>query len=224
MDKDTMVSAEAREETGTGAARKLRSKGWVPAIINDVDGNTRPIKVNKHDFELLLHRHSGESLLLDVKIGKEKALKTILKEVQHDPISGDVLHADFKEIVMTEKLRLTIPIELAGDPPGVEAGGNMEHLIRDLEVECLPTDIVESIVVDVSQLNIGDTVTVGDLDIDPKLSVITSESIAVVSVAAPRVEEEKEEEEEVEEGAEPEVIGEKERQETEKEEESGQTA
>jgi len=219
MDKDTIVSAQVREGTGTGAARRLRAEGWVPAVINDVDGNARSIKINRHDFELLLHHHSGESLLLDVQIGEEESRKTILKEVQHNPISGAVLHADFKEIVMTEKLRVTIPVELVGDAPGVEAGGILEHLIREVEIECLPMDIVESINVDVSQLNIGDSLTVGDLNIDPKLTMITSPAVAVASVAAPRVEQEKgegeegEEGEEAETGAEPEVIGAKEKEE-----------
>ena len=220
MDKDTTVSAQVREKTGTSVARKLRREGWVPAVINNVDGNARSIQINRHDFELLLHHHSGESLVLDVQIGEEEPRKTILKEVQHDPVSGAVLHADFKEILMTEKLRVTIPIELVGDAPGVEAGGILEHLIRELEIECLPIDIVDSINVDVSHLNIGDSLTVGELNIDPKLTVLTPPTVAVASLAAPRVEEEKVEEEEAgaETGAEPEVIGEKEREEAQKEE------
>jgi large subunit ribosomal protein L25 len=216
--KKTMVNAQPRVETGTSFARRLRGTGWVPAVINDVEGKARPIQINRHEFELLLRHHTGESLLLDVQIGDEKPRKTLLKEVQHDPISGAVLHADFKEILMTKKLRISIPVELVGNAIGVEAGGILEHLIREIEVECLPADIIESINVDVSALNIGNSLTVGDLTIDPKLTVLTSPTVAVASVSAPRLEEEKVEEE-VAEVAQPEVIGEKEREEAEKEKE-----
>lgn len=214
MDKNTTVVAQVREGVGTGSARRLRKTGWVPAVINDVEGKARSIQIDQRAFELLLHHHAGENLLLDLRVGDESPRKTLLKEVQHDPISGAVTHADFKEILMTKKLRIAIPVELVGDAPGVEAGGILEHLIREIDVECLPVDIVESINVDVSKLNIGDILTVNDLQIDPKLTILTSKTVAVASVSQPRLEEEKVEE--AVEAVAPEVIGEKEREEAQK--------
>lgn len=210
MENDTLVKAQSREGTGTSNARRLRAAGWLPAVLNDVDGNAHVIQIDHHAFEMLLHHHSGESLLLKVQVDEDQPRTTILKEVQHEPISGDAVHADFKEIRMTEKLHVNIPIELTGDPSGVEEGGILDHGLRELEVECLPGDIVDSIPVDVSALKIGDSILVEDLTLDPKLTVLTAPSLAVASVLVPRLEEEEEEEaKEGEEGAEPEVIGEK---------------
>jgi large subunit ribosomal protein L25 len=129
---------------------------------------------------------------------------------------------------MTEKLRVDIPVELVGEPEGVtQQGGVLEHLIREIEVESLPADILEVIEVDVSKLMIGDTITVRDIGLDTeKYTIITAPDVAVTAVAAPRVVEEEvpaeEELAEVEEGAEPEVIGEKEREEAKKEQEKEQ--
>jgi large subunit ribosomal protein L25 len=118
------------------------------------------------------------------------------------------------ELSMTEKMKISIPVMLVGDPEGVELGGVLDHVLRDIEVECLPTDLVETIELDVSGLNIGDTLYVRDMVVSSVLTVLTSEELAVAHVAAPRVEEEPEEDEEAvavegEEGAEPEVIGKK---------------
>jgi len=119
-----------------------------------------------------------------------------------------MLHVDFFEISMTETMRVSIPIELTGEPVGVEQdGGILEHVTRELEVECLPGDLVEQFEIDVSALTIGDAVQVSDIQVSDKFDVITEPDVTVASVTAPRPEEE-EEPEEVEEG-EPEVIGEK---------------
>jgi large subunit ribosomal protein L25 len=212
MAEEIIVKAEPRSEQGSSAARRIRLEGRLPAVVYGEGKEAQSIVLNEHDFTQLLHHHASENLIITLKIGKDADVKVLLKDVQHHPVSGNVMHADFHEISMTNKLQLAIPIELVGDPAGVkQQGGVLEHILRELEVECLPTDIVEQFHVDVSELNIGDSISVEDLDIDTtKFTVLTSSEIAVASVAAPRVEEEEEEEEgELEEGAEPEVIGEK---------------
>jgi len=127
---------------------------------------------------------------------------------------------------MTEKISVRIPIALTGEPAGVtQEGGILEHLLRELEIECLPVDLVEEIEIDVSGLGIGDSVQVSDLKVDGSLTVLTPADIAVASVLAPRVEEEPvPEEAEVPEGAEPEVIGEAEKEKEESEEKEGKGA
>lgn len=220
MGKEAKLVAEERTTSGSGEARRLRREGWVPAIINDGKGGTRMIRLNRHDFELMLHRHSSESLMVDMDVGKERLGKVLLKEVQHDPLSGNVLHADFAQVAMDKLLRVSIGVQLMGEPEGVtQGGGVLEHLIREIEVECLPDDMVETFEVNVSHLNVGDSLLVSDMNIDQKFKVLTPKDVALAAVLAPRLEEEKPEEEEPEEvSAEPEVISEKGKQEAEEEE------
>jgi large subunit ribosomal protein L25 len=205
MSDETKLVAEPREGTGTALARNMRREGLIPGIIYDSKTNTECIQLNRHDFEMLLKQHKSEHLIIDLEIGKGKSKKTLLKDVQHHPVSGDVLHVDFMEISMTDKMTFRIGVELKGEAVGVtKDGGIMEHMVREIDVECLPTDLVETVVLDVSALEVGDSLLIKDIVIDSKLTIITSEDVAVVAVAAPRVEEEPEEEEgiEGEEGAE----------------------
>lgn len=218
MAEDTVVSAQLREERGSNASNRLRAAGWLPAVLNDTDGKSHAIRLNKHDFEVLLRHHGGESMLLDVTIEEQKPRKVLLTEVQHDPVSGDVLHADLVEVSMEKKMRVRIPVELLGECVGAVEGGVLEHLIREVEVECLPGDMVEQFEVDVSELKIGDSLMVSDLSVPAGLTVLTAPDVAVAAVAVPRVEEEVIEPEVAEEGAEPEVVGEKEEEETKEQE------
>lgn len=219
MANDNKVIAQTRDVQGSTAAGRLRRAGLVPGIVNPRRGKPKLIQMNRHDFELLLQHHASESLVLDVEVDGTKALKVLLREVQHDPISGQALHADFQEISMTARMQVHVPLELVGEAAGVNVGGVLDQHLRELEVECLPGDMPERIDVDVSALNIGDTLRVSDLSIDPTMTVVTDASTAVAGVLAPRVEEEPAEDEAAaeEEGAEPEVIGEKKEQEEEQE-------
>ncbi len=209
MAKKIEFNAQKREETGKNSARRLRHAGLVPGVFNLRNGDSRLIKMNRHDFELLMAHHASESLIMDLHIDGSSAKKALLKEIQHDPITDKVLHVDFLEISMTKKMTVSIPVNFVGEPVGVtDEGGVIEHLIREVEVECLPNDLVESIDVDVSGLKVGDTLMVENMDVDPSLTILTPADVAVASVAVPHVEVEEEEEGvEAEEGAEPEVIG-----------------
>ncbi len=205
MSDETKLVAESRVGTGTALARNMRRKGVIPGIIYDSKTNTECIQFNRHDFEMLLKQHKSEHLILDLEVGKGRVRKTLLKDIQHHPVSGDVLHVDFMEISMTDKMTFRIGVELKGEPVGVtQSGGIMEQLVREIEVECLPTDLVETLELDVSALDVGDSILVKDIVIDSKLTIITAEGVAVVAVAAPRVEEEPDDAEgiEGEEGAE----------------------
>ncbi len=209
MAKKIEFNVQKREATGKNSAKRLRYAGMVPGVFNLRNGDSRLIKMNQHDFELLLAHHASESLIMDIQIDGSSARKAFLKEVQHDPITDNVLHADFLEISMTQKMTVHIPVNFVGEPIGVtDEGGVIEHHIRELEVECLPNDLVESIDVDVSGLKLGDTLMVENVKVDPSLTILTPGDVAVVSVATPHVEVEEEEEAEAEEGVEPEVIGE----------------
>jgi large subunit ribosomal protein L25 len=234
MATDSKIAAESRANTGSTASRRLRREGWLPGVVNNDKLECKLIRVNQHDFELMLHAHRSEHLMVDLAIDGGDSKKVLLREVQHDPLSGESLHAEFLEVSLTKKMKVSVQLVLIGEPVGViTEGGRLEHLLRELEVECLPTDLVESIEVDVSGLKIGDVITAGDLTVDSKLTVDTDPGIAVASIAAPTIDEyEPAEGEEGEEGApiavdgaepaasaEPEVIGEKERDEKAKEQE-----
>jgi len=220
MADQILVQAKPRDKKGSGGARSLRRDGALPAVVYGDGKDGKALELNEHDFEQILRHHASEHLVMDLQVGKDKPKKVLLKEVQHHPVTGRILHADFHEISMTKKLRVAVPVELLGEPEGVsQQGGVLEHLIREIEIECLPADIPEQVQVDVAGLHIGENVTVESIVLpQDKYLILTAPDVAVAAVAAPRVVEEPVAEEEAEEAeaaeagegaAEPEVIGEK---------------
>jgi large subunit ribosomal protein L25 len=201
MAAETVVKLEKRDDAGTPAARRLRREGWLPAIVANQDGTTTPVKLERHDFEMMLRRHQSENMILDVSIDGAPAAKALLQEVQHDTLTGAVLHADFTMISMTEKLAVNVSLSLKGEPVGVaQQDGVLEHIVHELEVEGLASDIVDQLEIDVSGLSIGDSLLAGDVPMPSGLTLLTAEDIAVATVLAPRVEAEPTEVEEGEEG------------------------
>jgi large subunit ribosomal protein L25 len=190
MAAETKVVAATRTVKGKSEVRRMRADGRLPAIVYGGENDPRCIEVNQHDFELLLQHHRSESMILDLEVDGKKSFKVLLKDVQHDPVSGDVQHIDFVEVSMTKVMRVNVPTKLVGEPVGVsQAGGILEHLLREVTVECLPTDLMEEIEIDVAALEIGDIIQVGDLQVGDKIKITTDAGIAVASVAAPRLEE-----------------------------------
>ncbi len=191
MPKEIKLVAQSRDVSGTIAVRRLRKSGVIPAVVNDEHGKAVSIQLNRHDFERMLHHNRGGNLLLDLSVGDTPARKVLLKDVQREAIFGAPIHADFVEVSMTKKMRVGIALRLTGEPIGVsQDGGVLEHLLRELDVECLPTDLVDEIDVDVATLKIGDTILVRDIKVDPKFTLLTAGDVAVATIAAPRREEE----------------------------------
>ena len=189
--KAVKVVAQPREVKGA-AARRLRRSGVVPAIVYGVGKEARMIQLSAHDFDQALKGHMSEHMVMDLEVGGEQPLKVLLKEVQHHPVSHKIIHADFNEISMTKKLRVEIPIQLVGDPIGVtQQGGILEAIMRSIEVECLPSDIVEFFTLDVSGLSIGDSLLAANIQIDKsKYTLLTSPDQAIAKISAPKAEEE----------------------------------
>ena len=209
MAKEIKVAAQKRTAGGSSGARRVRREGWVPAVVCTDKGQSESIQINAHDFEMMLHHQQSENVIIDLTVGDGLPRKVLLREVQHHPVSGGALHVDFVEISMTRKMRVAVPVRLIGEPVGVsQEGGLLEHILRELHVECLPGDLMESIDVDVSALKLGQSTLVRDLKVDPKITILTTGDIAVARVAAPRKEEEVAAAETAvaAEGAEPEVI------------------
>lgn len=195
MADDTKLVAMTRQDSGSGAARRLRNAGLLPCVMYGEGHEPKMLQTDLHDFNVILQHHHGESMMLDVEIDGGKTIKVLLKEVQHDSLTDGPVHADLFAVSMTRKLRVSIPVDLTGEAVGVLQGdGVQDHLIREIEVECLPSDIVDSITADVSGLDVGQYLLVRDLDVPETITVLTDGDIAVVGILAPTLKDEDDEE------------------------------
>ncbi|MEI6807307.1 MAG: 50S ribosomal protein L25 [bacterium] len=213
MPENIKIVARVRNVTGSASARRARLDGWLPCVISTPGAESKSIEMNRHGLAMILKRAGRDNLLADIEIEGQKTISALLKEIQYDAVRGDMLHADFLEISMTRKMRVAIPIRLVGDSVGVvQQGGVLEHMLRDLDVECLPGDILDFLAVDVSTLEIGQALHVSDLKVDAKLTVLSAPSGVVAAVLAPtmeKVEEPAAAAAVAADGTEPEVIGKK---------------
>ena len=184
MSKEIKIKAEQRQEQGSGAVRRLRRKGLVPAAMNRIAGGSTMIQLNAHEFENMLRHHTSNQLLVTIELDGQN-LPALLREVQSDVITGHPIHADFGEISLTSKLRVSIGLRLAGEPEGVKnEGGILEQTLRQVEVECLPADMVEFFTVDVSPLKLGQSLAVSELKLGDKYTIITHGDVAVATIVA----------------------------------------
>lgn len=192
MAKQVKLAAERREVTGRSAIRKLKARGVVPAIVYGGTDKAQPLQVSRRDISLMLSHASGENILVELEIAGEKSSRmAMIQEIQHSPVGGDVLHVDFHVVSMDEKIEADVPLEPSGIANGVKNfGGLLEQSLRTLEVECLPRDLPDKITVDVSNLNIGDSIHVRDVKLPAGVTAKTQADLTAFSVLAPAVEEE----------------------------------
>ena len=192
MAKQVKLKAEPRNATGRSAARKLKARGVVPAVIYGGKQKSQALQVLERDINAMLSHASGENILVELEIAGEKAGRTaLLQEVQHSPVRGDVVHVDFHAISMDEKIEANVPLEALGIATGVKNfGGLLEQNLRALAIECLPRDLPDKISVDVSALNIGDAIHVRDIKMPSGVTVKVNPDLTAFSVVAPVAEEE----------------------------------
>jgi len=213
------IEAKPRQKTGKEAAKRLRNEGLIPVIVYNKGKRSIPLAVSGVDLISALHTSAGGNVIINLNIKKDKKLQkktVIIKDIQHHPIKGDILHVDFEQISLTQNITVKVPIDIKGEAIGVKRdGGILEHILWEVEVECLPTKIPEKIEVRVDSLEIGDIVHVKDLKVEEGIKILNDPEEPVVVIEPPRkMEEEKPEEEElIEEEKEPEVISEKEKEE-----------
>jgi large subunit ribosomal protein L25 len=187
---EIVVAAEARTETGKNVNRRLRTRGLIPGVLYGATSETTPVSVSPKEIGSILRSATGENTLFDLDLGGKRR-RVILKEFQVEPIKGRILHADFYEVALDKVLEVKVHVELTGVPVGVKVqGGILDFVTRELEVECLPTDIPEKIVVDVSELELGKHVRVGELKVPDKVKVLTDPGLVIAHVVTPRAEEE----------------------------------
>ena len=192
MAKQVKLAVERRDAIGRAAVRKLKARGVVPAVVYGGKEKPEPLQVLRRDVSVMLSHASGENILVELEIAGENATRTALvQEVQHSPVGGDVLHIDFHAVSMDEKIEADVPLEPVGTANGVKNfGGLLEQSLRALTVSCLPRDLPDKITVDVSNLNIGDSIHVRDIKLPNGVAAKVQPELTVFSVLAPIVEEE----------------------------------
>jgi len=182
------ISAEKREEHGKGVARGLRREGMVPAVLYR-EGKAQSIKLSKKELAKLINSVAGEQVMVDLQFADGDKKLALLKDYQVDPIRGELLHTDFFEVSLTEEVRITVHVATVGEPIGVKRdAGILQHTLREIELECLPDKIPGKIEVDISKMEIGQSVHVRDLKFDEGITVITDPGDVIVTVTAPAVE------------------------------------
>lgn len=200
MDQKTLVAYERKVFT-KGAAKQLRREGNVPAIVYGAKKNL-PIYLKENEFANLL-KNTSESTIISLKVGRKKH-EVLIKDYQEDLLKNIFLHIDFFEVSAGKTLRTNVPIILQGDPVGVKEGGLLEQVMHEVEVECFPKDIPEHFIVDVSALEMGESMHADKIEVPQDVKMLLDLDRTIVTVTAPRSEEEETEETEE---TEPEVIG-----------------
>jgi large subunit ribosomal protein L25 len=209
MANQLKISAQPRTAAGRNAVKSLKRAGLVPAVIYGAKVPAQNLQLNERELSRLLGHATSESVLVDVQIEGSGNRTALIQEVQHHPVSGAIQHVDLHAIAMDELLTVEVSVETTGEAVGVKTGGGvLEVILRTLEIECLPADLPESILVDVSNLNVGDAVHVSGLKLPKGVTVLNDAELTVVSVAAPTVVEEPQPSA-APTGAQPEVLSEK---------------
>lgn len=212
MAKILKLSATIRKETGKGAARRLRKKGMLPAVIYGYKTSSTPLAIDSKQLKKVIVGGKSERKLLGLSIegNGEPIEKTVMiKELQINPVKRHYLHIDFFEVAMDEEITIPIPIKLIGEPEGVKIGGVLQQVRRELEIRCLPSQIPDNLEIDVSSLHIGDSVHLKDVQLPPGIKALEDADLTIATVLAPTIEkevveeavEEKAEEEEEEKAA-----------------------
>ncbi len=191
---DATLEVMKRDSRGKNEARRLRAVGRVPAVLYGAvqDGKRPvgvPVAVDPKELLRILHSDSGVNTLIRLKLDGSES-RVMVKEYQLDPVTHQLLHADFYQLAMDRAITVTVPIVIKGEPKGVkQQGGLLDFVTRDVEVQCLPTDIPEHIDVDVSELMLHQAVRVRDLPGDPKWKMVTELDTMLVHVVVPKAEE-----------------------------------
>ena len=179
------LKAQTRRANGSGEARRVRRRGQIPAAIMKPRGETLPIEVNAHEFELATRGHKAGQLLVQLDLDGEP-VNVLLRERQNHVLTGKPEHLDFSRVNLTDKTRITLQIRLHGEPEGVRVGGGiLTQTLRSVEVEAQIQDLMDVFELDVSQMKLGETLFVKDLQLGEKFHVLTRGDLALASVSAP---------------------------------------
>ncbi|MGH9389177.1 MAG: 50S ribosomal protein L25 [Vicinamibacteria bacterium] len=190
----TKLTATARKETGKGISRRIRARGRIPAVLYGRATSAFALELDPKALVRAISTEAGENTLIDLSIegDSDSSLKLVMvREIQQDPVSREFLHADLYEISLDQKIQVKVPVHLIGKAKGVVDGGILEHVLREVSVECLPTRIPGHFELDVTGLSIGDSLHASDLRIPEGVTLLETPGTALASLAAPAAEEEK---------------------------------
>ncbi|MXY49347.1 MAG: 50S ribosomal protein L25 [Gemmatimonadetes bacterium] len=202
------VSLKARQRTDTGkqVAKSLRRDGALPAVVYGSGESSTPLTLDYREFESLLRKTRGESVVINLEIEGMEDKKALLRDIQRDFLRNQLLHADFQQIRMSDRITTEVSLVMIGEPIGVTRdGGVLDQSLRVVEISCVASEIPEHLEVDISELGMGNTIHISDLSFE-NVEIVTDGEVAVVSVLTPMAEEPEEEEVDLEQ-EEPEIIG-----------------
>jgi len=186
----TVIAAQLRTPGGKNVNRRIRKAGKIPAVIYGPGKPPVVVSVDPNDVKTILYSESGRNTIFTISVDGSEQSNAMVKEYQRDPVQGHLLHTDFLEIAMDRLLALTVNVEIVGEAEGVKLdGGIMDIVTHSIEVECLPSDIPESIKVDVSHLKINDYIRVKNIQVDSKVKILSDPEIVVVTIVHPIKEE-----------------------------------
>jgi large subunit ribosomal protein L25 len=186
--KSVLLNAYPRTQARRGGSKKLRDTGRIPAVIYGRQQQPQNLEITSKELDNLIHHSVSENLLVDLAVKDDARPKrlALVQEVQHHALSGKVLHVDFHEVAENEKVTIMVPVETSGEATGVKNGGGiLEHVLFRVKVRALPKDLPEVIVVDVSHLEIGQAIHIGDLKATDGVEILGDKHISVIAVAAP---------------------------------------
>ena len=199
--RQVSFTVEVRKKTGKEAAKKLRKQGLIPAILYGPQTDPVPLTVRLNELKKILLRHRGEQIIFNLTVqgnGQSTQKMALIKELQYHPVTDEIIHADFYEVRMDRPVEVDVPVEIVGKAKGVERGGLLEVLMHEITVSCLPDRIPDKIEIDVSELDVGDTLHIRDLSPPEGVSFAEDPEAPVVTIV--EVEEEGAGEEEAEGG------------------------
>jgi large subunit ribosomal protein L25 len=191
--KSVALKAYPRTQVRQNVVKKLRVAGRVPAVIYGREIKPQNLEVNAREIGDLINHSVSENLLVDLSVENDSKPKrlALVQEIQHHPIDGKVVHVDFHEVSENELVTVQVPVETTGEAAGVKNGGGvLEHILFKLKVRCLPKDLPEQILVDVSHLEIGKSIHLGDIKAPEGVTIMGDKHVTVIAVSAPRAEEE----------------------------------
>ena len=201
------ITAEKRDEKGTGAARALRRDDMIPAVLYR-EGKSVPIKLPKKEMKTFFNKTLGVQAIVNLQFTDGDNKLALVKDYQIDPTKRELLHADFFEVSLTEKVKLSLNIIPVGEPVGVKRdGGILQHVLREIEIECLPDSIPANVEIDITELEIGQSFHVSNLKLEEGVEILTDPEEVIITIVAPVIEEVAPAEEvPAEEAEEPEVV------------------
>lgn len=185
---EAVLEATKRDTRGKNEARRVRAAGQIPAVVYGDKADAAAITVDPKSLLRIMHSDAGLNTLIALKLDGEGDTRVLVRDFQVDPITQAPLHVDFYRIAMDKKITVTVPVQLKGEPKGVKTqGGILDFVQRDIQVECLPSDIPEHIEIDITDLLMNQGVRVRDLPVDPKWTAVSEPDMMIVHVVAPRV-------------------------------------